>query len=379
MRSSLVGLLLLGLSAGASALQCAVLPAEPDMAALRAAYEQPVHCWPAPTVADGVVWREMGPLPSVPFPENNPYSSSKAALGRMLFFDPRLSSSGQIACASCHDPHLGWADGRAVPFGHDRRAGGRNAPTIINAGYLSTMFWDGRADTLEQQALMAMVNPREMNADLKQVMRALARIPEYRERFDAVFGDGDINEDAVARAIATFVRTVTSRTSAFDRFMRGEYRFLSDEQVRGLHLFRTQAGCMNCHHGPLLTDGGFHNIGMHFFGRMREDRGRYSVTGKAEDVGAFRTPGLRDVAFTGPWAHNGLMLTLEGLLNIYNAGGAEVSAGNPLRDDPLYPQTSPLLKPLGLSDQDIQALVAFMEGISRQPQRMSPPPLPGLE
>src|SRR5690606_19507133 len=156
MRFRPVVLLLFGLSAGASASQCVTLPGEPDMAALRAAYEQPVRCWPAPTVSDGVAWREMAPLPDMLFPQDNPYSVAKVALGKMLFFDPRLSSSGQIACASCHDPHLGWADGRAVPFGHDRRAGGRNAPTIINAGYLQQVFWDGRAETLEQQALMAM-------------------------------------------------------------------------------------------------------------------------------------------------------------------------------------------------------------------------------
>ncbi len=380
MRSRLAGLVLLGLMSGsAAASQCVTLPAEPDMAALRAAYEQPVNCWPAPTVADGIAWREIAPLPPVPYPEDNPYSADKAVLGRLLFFDPRLSSSGQIACASCHDPDLGWADGRAVPFGHDRRAGGRNAPTIINAGYLQSVFWDGRAETLEQQALMAMVNPREMNADLKQVMRTLGRIPAYRDAFERAFGEDDINQDTVARAIATFVRTVTSRTSRFDRFMRGEYRFLSDAQVRGLHLFRTQAGCMNCHHGPLLTDGEFHNIGLHFFGRLKEDSGRYDATGRAEDIGKFRTPGLRDVTFTGPWAHNGLLLTLEGLLNIYNAGGAEVSARNPLREDPRYPENSPLLKPLGLSEQDIASLVAFLESISRQPRRMSPPPLPGLQ
>jgi len=136
---------------------------------------------------------------------------------------------------------------------------------------------------------------------------------------------------------------------------------------------------MNCHHGPLLTDGEFHNIGLHFFGRLKEDRGRYAVTGLPDDIGKFRTPGLRDVAFTGPWTHNGLMLTLEGLLNIYNAGGAEISEDNPLREDPLYPAASPLLKPLGLSEQDIKALVAFLESISRQPHRMSPPPLPGLQ
>lgn len=379
MRFRLPGLLLLSLSTGATASQCVVLPAEPDMAMLRAAYEQPVHCWPAPTVADGVAWQEIGPLSPVPFPEDNAYSASKAALGKLLFFDPRLSSSGQIACVSCHDPHLGWADGRAVPFGHDRRAGGRNALTIINAGYLQTVFWDGRAGTLEQQTLMAMVNPREMNADLNQVMHTLKRIPEYRAAFEQVFGDDDISPDTVARAITTFVRTVTSRTSRFDRFMRGEHRFLSDEQVRGLHLFRTQAGCMNCHHGPLLTDGGFHNIGLHFFGRLKEDLGRYDVTGKIEDIGKFRTPGLRDVTFTGPWLHNGLMLTLEGLLNIYNAGGAEISTHNPLRDDPRYPENSPLLKPLGLSKQDIRALEAFLESISRQPSLVAPPPLPGLQ
>lgn len=347
-----------------------------DARQLRSLYSQPSDCWPKPWLHESITdWQELAPLPATRFPEENPHSEAKVELGQLLFFDPLLSASGQIACASCHDPALGWADGRPVAIGHDRQHGRRNTPTLLNAAHLDLLFWDGRAPSLEIQAIMSMTNPIEMNADLGKVIKDLGAIEGYRTLFRNAWGSETVTEARIAASLATFVRTLSSRPSDFDRFIQGETRRMTDRQLQGMHLFRTRAGCMNCHHGPLLSDGRFHNIGFHFYGRPLEDRGRYLLTGKAEDVGGFRTPGLRDVMYTSPWLHNGWASTLRSLLVFYNAGGARPKP-QPGVDDPLFPETSALLEPLNLTDDEILLLEAFMESLSTQPIRISQPKFP---
>jgi len=346
-------------------------------AELRATYAQSATNWPAPHLDDEAKshFRELGLLPFVAFPTNNSYSDAKAELGKKLFFEPRLSGSGQISCASCHDPDLAFADGRTVSFGHERKELTRNAPTVLNSAFHETFFWDGRAASLEQQASDVINNQDEMHANAEWVRDQLNRIPGYTDEFARVFGSPEVTLARVTQAIATFERTVTSRGNKFDSFLRGDTNALSDGAVRGLHLFRTEARCINCHHGPNFTDGRFHNEGLTYYGRKYEDLGRYVVTTNATDVGRFKTPTLRNVARTGPYMHNGLF-DLDGVLNMYNAGMATVRRKPGQKDDPLFPVKSPHLQPLGLNQQDLADLKAFLEALTETRLRMRPPELP---
>ncbi|MEX1223895.1 MAG: cytochrome c peroxidase, partial [Pirellulales bacterium] len=320
-----------------------------NAAELRAIYSRPSAEWPPPQVDGGVEWRELGLLPAeVPSPENNPWTAEKAELGRQLFFDPRLSGSGQIACASCHDPDLHWADGRTVSFGHSRKPLRRNAPAIMNAGLSTPLFWDGRAASLEEQAKRVLLNPDEMQSSAEQVRKLIAATPEYEQALQQAFCVDEPGIDEVSAAIASFERTIVGGRSAFDAFLKGKTDALSDEAVLGLDVFRTKARCMNCHHGPTLSDGQLHNLGLSYYGRTLEDLGQYAATNKPEHVGRFKTPTLRNVTNTAPYMHNGLF-PLRGVLNLYNAGMPTLLPKPEQEHDPLFPrEKSPHLKPLGL-------------------------------
>lgn len=330
---------------------------------LRAAYAKPSAEWPKPVLMDGVPHVELGRMPSPTFPSDNPYSKAKAQLGIKLFMDPKLSGSGQIACISCHDPELGWADGRTTSFGHDRQSLKRNAPTLLNAASLKQLFWDGRAASLEDQAVEPLFNDAEMHGTSSDVLKRLNETPEYVRSFKDVFGIDRIELEHVTKALATFQRTIVSGRSKFDRFLAGAHDALGDDAVRGLHLFRTTANCLNCHNGSNFTDGQFHDVGLSYYGRKLQDLGRYEVTKKPADVGAFRTPSLRNVGRTSPYMHNGLF-EMDGLLNLYNAGMPTLKPRPAQVDDPLFPKKSHLLKPLGLNKRDLADLKAFMESLS---------------
>lgn len=344
---------------------------------LRDVYRRPPASWPAPHVDPGIEWREIGLLPQVVHPEKNPFNAAKAELGRLLFFDARLSADGKMACVSCHEPSLGWADGRAVSQPHGRTPD-RNTPTIRNVAFQTHLFWDGRAGSLEHQVEDALTNPAEMAADRDAVVRLLARSPGYRKRFAEAFAGRPLEFTAVVEAVACFERTIVSGRSRFDRFMQGEDGALSDDELLGLDLFRREARCMNCHHGPAFSDGRFHDLGLSFFGRSNEDLGRHAVTGAASDRGRFRTPTLRDVTHTAPLMHTG-MFELRGVLNMYNAGMVTLKRQPYQRDDPLFPVKSPHLKPLGLNRQDLADLEAFLAALAEPRQRVLPPALPELE
>ena len=357
------------------------LPADEELrrltAELRAAYSKPSTEWPLPTLDDSVKasYVELGLLPAMPFPANNAYSEAKAELGKKLFFDARLSGSGQIACASCHDPDLAWGDGRTVSFGHSRKELKRNSPTLLNVGLQTSFFWDGRSNSLEEQIHEVLNNEDEMRSGLEHLRETIGRIGGYTNQFAEVFGTPEVTLPRATRAIATFVRTITSRASPFDAFLRGNTNALDDSALRGLHLFRTTARCANCHHGPTLSDGRFHDVGLSYYGRALEDLGRYRVTTNAVDVGAFRTPTLRNLARTAPYMHNGLF-DLDGVLNLYNAGMPTLRRKESQKDDPLFPTKSHLLQPLGLNRQDLDDLKAFLESLTETRQRMRPPELP---
>lgn len=328
----------------------------PAGAALRPVYEGPADAWPDAHVDDGIDYVELAPL-DAPEADIDP---ALAALGERLFHDPVLSASGQISCANCHSPELHFTDHLRTSFGHDRVQGRRNAPTLLDKPGQASFQWDGSADSLADQASMPILNPDEMAADAFDLMNRLNADPSYRRAFAETTGADTIALENLAAALAEYERTL-HRTTTFDRFLRGDHDRLNDQQILGLHLFRTTARCANCHMGPRLTDDRFHNIGLAYYGRHYEDLGRYLVTGNAEDVGAFRTPSLRHVGSTGPYMHNGLFPSLDGIVNMYAAGGARPRPRPEFADDPLFPKTSALLHELDLSPGERDALVAFLE------------------
>ncbi|WP_166766990.1 cytochrome-c peroxidase [Xanthomonas euroxanthea] len=333
-----------------------------DVACLRLAYAGPQASWPKPEISEGAVWQELAPLPAkAPTPADNPTTVQKVALGRKLFEDPRLSSSGQIACANCHDPELGWGDGRSVSFGHNRQQGRRNAPSVAMSGFAESLFWDGRAGSLEEQIRHPIEDGKEMAFSLPAMVERLNQSDDYPGEFGHVFGSSRITEKDIAQALAAFERSLVPRANRYDRFLQGQRELLNDQQLWGLHLFRTKARCMNCHSGPTLADNRFHNLGLHFYGRQRQDLGRYEVTQDVRDSGKFRTPSLRNVRKTGPYMHTGGFADLRSVVNAYNAGMPRPKPKGEQIDDPLFPKPDPLLRPLGLQKEERDAIVAFLE------------------
>lgn len=328
------------------------------MAALRLLYAGTPASWPAAEVDAGVAFVEFGPLP--PRPELDEQGRKLAALGAELFEERRLSGSGQIACVSCHNRELGFGDGLKTAFGHDRKRGNRNSPSLFTAGLISPLMWDGRSASLEDQAHNPITNPIEMAGDIKRIERWINRDPGYREKFGDIFGPERIDFARIAAALAAFQRTLRPPPTRWDAVMTQGGKLLDDQQMLGLHLFRTKARCANCHFGPLLSDQQFHSLSISFYDRKLEDVGRYAVTHDPRDVGAFRTPSLRAVRRTGPYMHNGIFPELRGLVNLYAAGGgkdrqkqsATTKAPPPLRD--------PLLRTLDLTSEERDALVAFL-------------------
>lgn len=332
-----------------------------DLACLRQIYAGPVSSWPRPQVSDGITPAELAPVSSIPVATVPP---RVAALGQRLFNDPRLSRSNAVACISCHHPAHSFADDKRTSLGHEGRPGQRNTPGLLGVGQLRALFWDGRAASLEVQALGPLQHADEMAMEVPALAAKLARLDNYRTQFDAAFGQsGGVTLARILGALAAYQRTLLPPATRFDAFLAGERTALNQRELLGLHLFRTRARCMTCHSGALLTDQQFHNLGLSFYGRRKyEDLGRYLVTGEAADVGKFRTPSLRGVAQSGPWMHNGLFPQMTGLLNLYNAGMAHPAPRNAEQaTDPRFPVTSPLLQRLQLTSDEIMALKSFLE------------------
>ena len=347
---------------------------------LRVEYAKPAAEWPKPVLDEGIAHQELGTPGPSPFPEGMEPTEGKQKLGLSLFFDPRLSGSQQISCARCHDPEHGWADGRSQANGVFMSALTRNTPALTGAGHAKSLFWDGRAPTLEDQARMVILNPKEMAGDTQQIVDRLTAEKEfYQPRFEAAFGDPAITFERVVQALAAFQRGLRVGNSAFDRFLTGKSEALKDDALAGLHLFRTEARCLNCHNGPMLTDDQFHNAGLTYYGRRFYDPGLYAITNKPEDMGKFRTPSLRNVGNTGPWMHNGLFPRLDGVLRLYNAGMPQPKRKESQKDDPLFPVTSHLLKPLKLNAEQLSDLEAFLNSLDERPIRMLSQPFPPLQ
>lgn len=344
---------------------------------LRELYERDPSLWPAPTLDAGIPHRELALVPARAA-TTDPVQRAREELGSMLYFDARISGNGQLACASCHDAELGFGDGRAASFGEGFLALPRNAPTLLNASLRTTWFWDGRARTLQAQALAVFTNPREMHTSAEDVVAKLASSHGYRGRFAAAFGDETVSIERTLDALAAFESTLVSDgSSAFDAFLEGRHDALSDSAVRGLHLFRTSARCLNCHYGPLLTDEQFHNLGLTYYGRELQDLGRFEVTKDPRDVGRFRTPSLRNLGRTGPYMHNGLF-ELEGVIGMYSAGMPRIVPKPEQVGDPLFPVKSPLIQALDLTRAEKSDLLEFLNSLTERKRRLRAPALPAL-
>ncbi|MGB5983299.1 MAG: cytochrome c peroxidase [Nonlabens sp.] len=348
-----------------------------SMAELRQLYGQPdSDKWPEPTLdslVDRSTFEDIGVLGEVPFPKNNPFTPAKKQLGKALFFDARLSESGQIACASCHNPELGWTDNLTRSFGHKRQTGKRNAMTIMNSGFAHELFWDGRAESLEDQARFPIPDAVEMNSGLDIAVSNIAAVEGYKPLFKKAYGDSLVTLERIQYAIATYERTIKSPKSKFDRFISGKKDLFTDQEVFGLHLFRTKAQCINCHNTPYFSDNKYHNDGQALFGTKDEDFGRYYVTGNPEDLGKFRTPTLREVSRTGPWMHHGHFPSLLDVVEFYNLGNPAPIQKKYLGvgRDSLIPTTSPILKKLNLDRDEIDALLAFLKTLETRTQRVN--------
>ena len=287
----------------------------------------------------------------MPVPEDNPLTIEKVALGRRLFFDPILSRDYSTSCATCHDPRRVFTDGLAVAVGVEGREGKRSAPALLNRAWGKTFFWDGRAASLEEQALMPIENPDEFDMTIEKVLARLGSHSEYPALFETAF-DRELNREDLGRAIASYVRTILTGDTPIDRYMSGDREALTDLARKGLQIFRGRGNCTSCHLGPNFTDEQFHNTGVAFRDGTLQDLGRFEASGKEKDRGAFKTPTLRNIALTPPYMHDGSLQTLEEVMEFYDRGGHP----NPRLDEEIRPR--------GLTDQDKQALLAFLRSLT---------------
>lgn len=295
-------------------------------------------------------------------PPDNPLTIEKINLGRQLYFDGRLSADGTVSCATCHAPDKGFSDGRPTSTGIKGQVGGRNAPVTINRLFSQEQFWDGRSPSLEDQALGPVQNPIEMGNTLERMVATLSATQGYREQFRRVFGT-DVTAAGVAKAIAAFERTLVCGNSAFDRYEDGDDAALSESEQQGLQLFREKGNCVRCHTGFAFTDERYHNIGVGF-DKPNPDLGRYTVTKKESDKGAFKTPTLRNITASAPYLHDGSAKTLEDVITFYDKGGTK------------NPHLSNEIKPLRLTTQEKADLVAFLKSLSCPDLQVAAPALP---
>jgi len=305
-------------------------------------------------------------LPILSVPADNPQTDAKIRLGQQLYFDTRLSADNTISCATCHAPETGWANHGKTDTGIKGQVGGRNSGTIIDAGYMKFQFWDGRAGTLEEQALGPIHNPIEMGETLDNVVLKLNAIPGYKRQFNEVFGT-DVNTDGIAKAIAAFERTIVSGPAPFDRYLQGDPSAMTPAAVRGMKIFNGKGHCTPCHSGPTFSDQGFHNLGVGYKDGKFADVGRYEVTKADKDMGAFKTPGLRNVDETNPYLHDGTEATLEDVINLYDRGGVP------------NPNLDRLMLPLHLTAAEKTDLVEFLKSLSGPVPAISAPSLPPSE
>ena len=286
-------------------------------------------------------------MDDIEYPDDEPPTAAEIELGKVLFFDTRLSLNQQQSCATCHNPDLGFGDGVAAGKGTMGGTLGRNTPHIYNLAFNSVFFWDGRASSLEEQALGPIEAAGEMNMPLDKLLPRLQAVPYYQKAFKDVYGSSDINTANLAKAISAFERTIISDNAPFDKYLAGNKSAMSPSAVRGMELFEGSAGCTQCHDGANFTDESFHNIGV-----ADKDVGRDKIASSPGMKGAFKTPGLRNAIFTAPYMHDGSLASLEEVVRFYNKGGNSKDG------------RSKLIKSLDLTELQIQDLVAFLGALT---------------
>jgi cytochrome c peroxidase len=294
---------------------------------------------------------------AIPFPVDNPFSVEKLRLGQQLFFDPRLSGSNNISCATCHNPGLSWGDGLAKGIGAGGTLG-RRSPTVLNLAWADLLMWDGRKSSLEDQALGPIGSDVEMNQSVGDLVSKLTKIDGYRVAFEQTFPGEGITLDNVTKAVATFERTVVSTTAPFDRWIAGDEQAIGESAKRGFQLFNTKGNCATCHSGWNLTDHGFHDIGL-----PDEDIGRGKFLPLASMKHAFKTPTLRDLTRRAPYMHDGSLPDLNAVMEHYNKGGV------------VRASLSAEMKPLNLTAGEKNDLVAFMLTLTGDAEPVQMPPL----
>ncbi|WP_335342320.1 cytochrome-c peroxidase, partial [Sedimenticola hydrogenitrophicus] len=341
----------------------------------------------------------LAPLGPPPIPPDNLQSDAKAELGKILFFDPRIGGDASTACSSCHEPEQGWAWSEDLSRGYPGTVHWRNSQTIVNSAYYGRGFWAGSVPSLEKQAPAAAKGGVAGNGEDDIMEARLALIPEYRKRFKEVFGTQWPLIQDVWRAMAAYERTLVQRDTPLDKYLQGDQAALSEEQVRGKVLFEGKAGCIQCHNGALASDQDYYNIGVPANRRWEEDglaqiTFRYEQYAKGQteegyrtaksdwgfyyrsknkwDKGKFRTPSLRYTAHTAPYMHNGILYTLEDVVEFYDRGGFDEEG----RTTQFPENKSKLIKPLGLTDEEKADLVAFLEAFSGDPITAEKPTLP---
>ncbi|MBL1277782.1 MAG: c-type cytochrome [Ectothiorhodospiraceae bacterium] len=304
---------------------------------------------------------------AIPQPSNNLMTPNRVKLGKMLFFDPRLSGSNWISCATCHNPAMGWSDGLPTAIGHGQKILGRSTPTILNSAYQPLFMWDGHARSLEKQALGPIENEGEMaqsidndNGKLISLLAELKALKGYRDAFEVAYPGEGITKKTIAKALSSFERSIVSSDAPFDLWIKGEKQTMSNAALRGFTLFEGKASCVKCHSGFNFTDNGFHNIGL----EDATDAGRYAIRKVKILIGAFKTPTLRDVALTAPYMHNGAYSTLAEVVEHYNLGGHATE------------NLSPNIKKLNLTATEKTDLVEFMKSLTGEITPVTYPVLP---
>ena len=300
----------------------------------------------------------------VPYPKGNKPNKARTELGKKLFFDPRLSGDGNMSCATCHNPSLGWSDAQPTAKGVKSKVLGRASPTIFNTAYNSIQMWDGRKKSLEDQAMGPMEATVEMNMDTKKLFKWLNSNKEYIKLFSKAYPDEKIAAPTVSKAIATYERKAISKISNFDRWVKGDKKAMTAKQVRGFKVFSGKANCIACHSAPNFTDNGFHNIGLASWGHKNPDMGRYAQRPLSLMKGAFKTPTLREIKRTAPYFHDGSAKTLKAAVDHYAKGG-EVKTN-----------LSPSMEQIKLSNKEVDEVVEFMKALSSPFIKVSLPELP---
>jgi len=298
-------------------------------------------------------------------PADDPVTDAKVALGKLLYFDKRVSGDGTVSCATCHDPKKGWTDQLPVSTGIRRQHGGRSAPTVLNSAYMELQFWDGRAKSLEEQAKGPIANPIEMGSTHAETAKRISGVKGYSPYFKAAFGDDMVDIDRIAKALASFERTVLAGNSPYDRWLAGDKSAMSEAAARGHALFNDpkKANCAICHDGFNFSDSDFHNLGVGMKAE-KPDLGRWDVTKEEKDKGAFKTPTLRNLADTAPYMHDGSEKTLMAVVDFYDKGGQK------------NPQLDGRIRPLGLTTEEKSDLIAFLNSLNGDKAEVAEPQLP---